>query len=81
MKYAVNHPWKFRSWSAAFVIGLLEVSVMILVQATNMFVLLSNNTVVNVVTNFLAILIISRFDDFMFVVNRRQAVGELITNG
>ena len=81
MKYAVNHPWKFHNWGAAFGIGLLEVSVMLLVQATNMFVLLSNNTVVNVVTNFLAILIISKFDDFMFVVNRRRAVGELITNG
>ena len=40
MKYAANHPWKFRSWHAAFAIGLAEVGVMLLVQATNMFILI-----------------------------------------
>lgn len=81
MKYALNHPWKFRSWFMAFIIGFAQFSAVILVEAVNLAVLLTNNTILDIIMNFLAIVIISELDDYFFLTVRNEPISKLISNG
>ena len=54
---------------------------MILLEAVNLVLLMSNNTVIELIMNFLALVIISEFDDFFFLSVRREPAGELIASG
>ena len=39
MKYAMNHPWKFRSWRGAFGVGLAQTFVVMSVEIVNLVIL------------------------------------------
>ena len=39
MKYASNHPWKFRSWRKAFFIGFCQMVVLLTCEAVNLIIL------------------------------------------
>ena len=56
-------------------------SVMILVEAANFAVLLANNTILDIIMNFLALVIISEFDDYFFSTVKNEPIGELISKG
>ncbi len=71
MKYTLNHTWRFENWHLAFLCGLLQTIVIGLVEIVNFIAIMSSGTVVNVVMNFLALVVISEFDDFFY-----QALGE-----
>ena len=81
MKYALNHPWKFRSWVMAFMIGLVQAMVIILIETVNLTVLLTSNTIMDIIINFLAILILSSFDDFFFLTVSHLPLGKLLKTG
>ena len=81
MKYSMNHPWKFRSWVAAFFVGFAQMSVIFLVEAVNLAILLTNNTILDVIMNFLALVIISEFDDYFFLAVRTEPLCKLISDG
>ena len=66
MKYALNHPWKFASWYNAFFIGFCQMLMILSVEFVNMNMLLTNETILETLMNFLALNIISEFDDFLF---------------
>ena len=66
MKYAMNHPWKFRNWQAGYYIGFMQMFVVISVEVVNMAILITNNTIVEILMNFLALVIITDFDDYFF---------------
>ena len=68
MKYAMNHPWKFTNWQRAFFIGFSQAFMIFAVEAVNMIVLLTNHTMLDTVMNFLALVIIADFDDYLFTV-------------
>lgn len=64
MKYATNHPWKFRSIYPAWLVGFTQFFMVISVEAINLIVLISNETVMDIIMNFLALVIIADFDDY-----------------
>ena len=64
MKYANNHPWLFRSWKTAYMIGFCQFLVVFIVELVNLAILTTNNTVMDIIMNFLALVIISEFDDY-----------------
>ena len=64
MKYATNHPWKFRSVLSAWLVGFSQFFMVICVEAINLIILVSNETVMDVIMNFLALVIIADFDDY-----------------
>jgi hypothetical protein len=66
MKYAINHHWKFYNWFNAFLVGFFQMFVLGSVEVVNMMVLLTNPTVMETIMNFLALVIISDFDDYYF---------------
>ena len=81
MKYAMNHQWRFRKWYAAFFIGFAQMFVTMWVEIVNLAVLLTNNTCLDIIMNFLALVIISEFDDYFFNSLRREPIQDLIAQG
>lgn len=67
MKYSMNHHWKFKNWFSAYMVGFCQMTVVVSVELVNLIVLLTNGTVMDTIMNFLALVIISDFDDYFFV--------------
>ena len=78
MKYALNHPWKFDSWSSAVRIGLMQMTVVLSLEMVNLLFMLSNTTIADIVKDFLALVIISDFDDYFFMSVTHTMVGRFI---
>ena len=66
MKYAMNHPWKFKSWSQAFRVGLLQMTVVLGLEIVKITFMLTNQTISDIIKDFLALVIISDFDDYFY---------------
>ena len=79
MKYALNHPWKFNNWKNAFFIGFLQIFFQVSVEAVNFRILISNRTIIETIVNFLALLIISDFDDYFFFTVLKEKPALAIT--
>lgn len=47
-------------------VGFCQMTIIYLVELVNIAILLTNNTIIEVIMNFLALVIISEFDDYMF---------------
>ena len=81
MKYALNHPWKFNSWSNAFMIGFLQIVVLFGVEAVNLAILLTNQSIMETIMNFLALVIISDFAEYFFLTVSNEKLSICITEG
>ncbi len=81
MKYATNHHWKFYSWFNAFMVGFFQMVIILSVEIVNMMVLLTNPTVMETIMNFLALVIISDFDDYFFITVNWSPLSKLIKDG
>ena len=67
MKYALNHPWKFRNYRIAFLTGLFQLSISVIIEISNVYVLLANSdTQVDVIANFIIMLVVAEFDNFFY---------------
>ena len=64
MKYANNHTWKFRSWRYAYLIGFCQLIMVFSVEFINLILLCENDTVMDIIMDFLALVIISDFDEY-----------------
>ena len=64
MKYALNHMWKFRSWKWAYFIGLMQLVMVVFVEVVNIIVLCANKTIMDILMNFLALVVIRDLDDY-----------------
>lgn len=79
MKYALNHPWKFRDWRAAYSIGLSQTIVVMSVEAVNLLILQTNGTIMDIIMNFLALVVIAEFDDYFFIPVANEPYAKLIS--
>ena len=76
MSYALNHPWKFGDkWGRAFRVGVIQNFIVLSLEIINMAMLISNNEVSDLIADFLALIIISEFDDFMFMIYTKTHIG------
>ena len=66
MKFAVNHPWKFEDYKVAYAVGFMQMSMVVIVEFVNFVALITNNAVLDVVMNFLALVVIAEFDDYFY---------------
>ena len=78
MKYALSHHYKFRDWTTAYWIGLTQTLVVIAVEVVNLAVLTTNHTIMDIIMNFLALVIIAEFDDFFFMTVDKELMGDFI---
>ena len=81
MKYANNHSWKFHSWWNAYLVGFCQMVVLVSVELVNLAVILTNTTVMDTIMNFLALVIISDFDDYYFQTIKDEPLSKLISDG
>ena len=79
MKYAVNHHWKFVDYRMAYFTGFLQTSVVVAVELVNFVALITNTTVLDIVMNFLALVVIADFDDFFFSAVKDSELLDVIT--
>ena len=66
MKYALNHPWKFERTTLAFFAGFAQAIVVYVIEIVNFILVMASNTHKDILLNFIALIIISQFDDFFY---------------
>ena len=81
MKFALNHPYKFRRWTDAYIVAFTQLMVVITVEVVNLAILCTNHTIIDIIMNFLALVIIADFDDFFFFTVDKELMAELIKEG
>ena len=80
MNFAQNHIDKFENWKFAFCIGFMQMLIVYTVELVNFAILLNSSTVQDVIMNFLAIVIIVEFDDFLFAVIDDVPMKKLVSD-
>ena len=78
MKYALNHPYKFRRWTDAYAVAFTQLMVVIVVEIVNLAILCTNHTIMDIIMNFLALVIIADFDDYFFFTVDKEMMAEII---
>ena len=82
MKYAINHKYKFGGrWTDAYLIALTQCMVVIVVEIVNLAILCTNHTILDIIMNFLALVIIAEFDDYFFFTVDKTMMAEMISDG
>ena len=56
-------------------------AILVIVEFVNLVVLLTNNTVIDVIMNFLALVIITEFDDLFFKSSENEKLSKLLNDG
>ena len=80
MKYAINHPWKFRNVRLAFVAGLMQFTISLVIEVSNVYVLLANSeTQFDIVSNFVIMLVVADFDNYFYSVRNPDHISRMIT--
>jgi len=80
MKYALNHPWRFSNWRLAFTAGLMQSSSVMLNEFVNILTILYSTNIMSVVMNFLALVVISDFDDMFYGALRNESWKEFLSD-
>ena len=81
MKYALNHPWKFRASNVAYIIGLIQSIVSVFTEGISIAILLSTRTYIDAVKDFIALVVINDFDNMIFNYLKDENLSKLIANG
>ena len=81
MKFALNHKWKFKRWRYAFFVGFTQMSVVFFVQLVNLGLIYSDGTALDIIKDFVSLIIIAELDDFYFMTVKEERLGQLINRG
>ena len=65
MKFVTNHNWKFVGYRVAFLSGLMQVTVMVLIAICNYAVITISPNIMELAKDFTALSVISYFDRFL----------------
>ena len=79
MKYAVNHPWKFDRVGVAYLCGLMQATNVIIVEGVNFVALLTNFKIIDVIMNFMALVVIAEFDEYFFNALKNHPLVDIAT--
>ena len=79
MKYAVNHPWKFVDYKIAWFCGFMQAFNVLVVELVNFSALLTNFTIIDIIMNFLALVVIAEFDEYFFSALNGDPLVDIIT--
>lgn len=66
MKFALNHRHRFDAYKIAFFAGFMQTFSCLFIELVNLFVIITSQTVLEVVLNFMAVAIIAEFDNSFF---------------
>ena len=80
MKFALNHSYKFRSWKWAFVIGSTQCLMVVCVEIVNVYILCTAMNVMEIIMDFLALVVISEFDNFFVETLKTDPVFHMLVD-
>ena len=80
MKYSLNHWWKFTYPSYAWIAGFLQVIAMYAIEITNIFVVMASPNIIEIVKDFMALTVISEFDDYFALATGDCLVMEICSD-
>jgi hypothetical protein len=63
MKYAMNHPWKFKGPKCAYFVGFLQVFSVFMTAGVCYLVIVVSDSVLDLAKDFTALIIISEIDN------------------
>lgn len=66
MKFCCNQSYLFKNKGQAFIIAFAQFIVIIFTEILNVLIIVITNTPLEVVMNFVAIIIISQIDDYVY---------------
>ena len=66
MKFSLNHEYRFSEFYLAFLAGFLQTTMIIVVESVNILAILASTSAIEVVLNFMALAVVSEFDDTFF---------------
>lgn len=79
MKYSANHPWKFRNVSLAFFTGFMQLTISLIIELSNIYIVLANGeSQFEIIANFIIMLVIADFDNYFY--NARSSINKIITD-
>ena len=78
MNYANNHWWKFRNWWRAYFTGFCQMFIVIQVELVNLAILNTNQSILDIIMNFLALVVLSEFDNFFFKTIATTVFGKVL---
>ena len=81
MKFALNHKWKFKQWRYAYFVGLSQMLVVFFVQLVNLGLIYSDGTALDIIKDFVSLIIIAELDDFYFMTVKEERLGQIINRG
>ena len=81
MKYSSNHPWKFKSWFNAYLVGLSQLVVVVGIEFVNIIMRLWDLTFIEVAMNFVDLILISDFGEYYFTIVSGDRLSKLIIAG
>ena len=79
MKYAVNHDWKFRNYQVAWLCGFMQAFNVVVVELVNFAALLTNSTILDIIMNFLALVVIADFDEYFYSAIKNDELADIVT--
>ena len=66
MKYSLNHRWKFQHFTLGYCAGFMRTTSAICVELCNFVVILTNTEIIEIVMNFMALVVISEFGQYFY---------------
>lgn len=79
MKFALNHHYRFTNYRFAYLSGILQASMIITVEIVNFFAIMKSTTIADVVMNFMALAVVSEFDDAFYSALGDDPMKDMIT--
>lgn len=80
MKFSLNHDYRFENYRVAFLAGFLQSVSIFVIELVNFVVIMSSTTYLDVVMNFMALYIISEFDDAFYAAIGKISVKEIVSS-
>jgi hypothetical protein len=80
MKFVLNHYYRFENYGIAFLAGLLQATSIFAIETVNFIMILTTPTYLDVVMNFMALQIISEFDDKFYSALGPSPTKEIVEN-
>ena len=80
MKYAVNHPWKFRSFQFAFLAGFMKFVIMLTIEMSNVYVVMAKGSEshFDIIGNFVIMLVLAEFDNFFYEMRSADEITRML---
>lgn len=75
----MNHTWKFTNWQQAFLAGFLQTVTVVLVELVNLIAILHQDEIIDLVMDFMALVIISAFGNYFYAAVNEHEYKDIIT--